>query len=80
MAFTEQEKIVELKRILKAKVNMIDSVEALKSLIGSAAWDVVKMPLKNGLQSDADAEDDTSQAALTRKANLLALKDEIDEF
>ena len=73
MAFTNEEKLEELRRILKEKIESVDSFEALKSLIGDVAWTRLMNLLEEKLQAEADKCDVISQAALNRKAKILAL-------
>lgn len=80
MIFIDQEKMEEIKKILIARTEEIDSLEALKSLIGEAAWTKLMNFLERDLQAEADQCDVISQEALDRKAKILALKDEKDSF
>lgn len=76
MVFTNGEKLEEVKKILVAKIEEIDSFEALKTLIGQEAWMKLMNFLEEKLQAEVDKCDVISQAALDRKAKILALIDE----
>lgn len=76
MGFTNEEKLEEVKKILVVKIEATDSFEALKTLIGEEAWTKLMVFLEGKLQAEIDRCDVISQAALDRKAKLLALMEE----
>jgi len=80
MEFTDQEKMEEIKKILIVKIKGSDSLETIKTWIGSAAWTKLMNLLDSYLQAEANQCDTTSQEVLDRKAKILALKEEKDTF
>lgn len=80
MNFTNQEKMKIIKRILIARMEEVDSPEALKTLTGEVAWIKLMNLLDGDLQTEADQCDIISQEALAKKAKILALKEEKDTF
>lgn len=80
MEFTNQEKLEEVKRILRERIEGAGTLELLKDLIGSVAWKKLMNLFAPELQAEADKCDIESQESLDRKAKLLALKKEKDIF
>ena len=80
MAFTEDEKVEFIKRIIIRRIENIGSLSALKNMIKNLTWTKIKNFLDQDLQIGADQLDIDSQASLDEKAKILALKDEKDTF
>ena len=80
MEFTDQEKIELIKKILIARIEEADSLETMKTWIGSTAWTKLMSLLDLYLQTEADQCNADSHEALDRKGKVLALKEEKDSF
>lgn len=80
MEFTNEEKLEEIKRILRERIEGANTLELLKSLMGSVAWKKIMNLFSPELQAEADKCDTKSQESLNRKTKLLALLAEKDSF
>lgn len=78
MEFTDQEKLEEVKRILRERIEGASTFELLKTLIGSVAWKKLMNLFAPELRAEAEKCNTESQKSLDRKAKLLAFLAEQD--
>lgn len=80
MAFTDEQKVERIKRILIRRIENIGDLATLKTLIKNMTWTKIKNFLNVDFDSQADQLDIDSQDQLDEKADILALKAEKDTF
>ena len=80
MALTNDRKRDEIKAMFIERVDKVGTLAALKTLIKNLTWANIKSFIQQDLQKQADNCDLRIQEWIDKKAEYLALKDELDAY
>jgi len=80
MALSNEKKVELLKKIIIKRIQSIGDLDVLITMLKNLSWEKIKLIVDRDLQEAVDLLDFNSQESLDEKANILAFKEEKEEF